>query len=294
MRVSTPYQFGSYASNIANAQARYVEVQNQLTTGKRINKPSDGPSDVTTSISTRTLRAAAERYKSNIERGQVNLQFAEESLGETATLMRKAYEIAVRGANGATDQTGREGMVRELTNIQNRLVSLGNTRGANDEYIFGGQVIDAPPFKAAGSVITYSGDQNLRHIETGPGETIVANVLVDQTYMDAYNRLESLKNNLIGGNTGAISGVDISAIQDSMKQLNEIRGDVGSRLANAESMLNDMSRRVDDFSKAVSDIEDVDMAQAVVDLRLAETAYQAALSVASQGYRMSLMDFISG
>ena len=51
-------------------------------------------------------------------------------------------------------------------------------------------------------------------------------------------------------------------------------------------------RMQDDFAKHISDVEEVDIDQAITQYRQAEVAYQAALQVASQGFRLSLMDFI--
>lgn len=294
LRVSTSYQYGSYTRNIANAQQRYLQAQDHIGTGKRIHNPSDDPVGTASIVNMRSMKAASERYQKNISHGEDLLKTAESSFDDVTTLMRRAYQLAVQGANGATDQQGREAMVTEIVEIQKRLVDLGNTRGPNNEFVFSGQAVDTKPFTTAPPTLTYNGDANSMVVETAPGETMAVSVRADTLFVGAFDALESLKNNLQGGNTGAISGVDIQAMQNSLDAFAKERGKIGSKLQQLSDLDGDYQRRIDDFTQGISDVEDVDMAEAIMEYQLAETAYTAALNVASQGFRLSLMDFIQG
>jgi flagellar hook-associated protein 3 FlgL len=141
--------------------------------------------------------------------------------------------------------------------------------------------------------LNYHGDANEILIESGPGSTMASNVPGGQLFTDAYAALESLKNNLQSGNPGAIGGVDIAALQSTLATINNVRGTVGARLQAIEKIDADHNRRIDDFSAQISDVEDIDISEAVMKFRLAETAYQAALGAASQGFRLSLVDFLT-
>lgn len=294
IRVSTSYQYGSYSANIDAAQQRYLNLQNQIGSGKKLFRPSDDPVGTASSLSIRSLQSAADRYRKNIAHGSDLLKSSESAFEDIHALLQRSYQLAVQGANAATDQSGREAMVTEVTEIQRRLLESANARGPNDEFLFAGQKVDVKPFTTTGSTLTYNGDANPLVVETGPGETSQANVNATQMITDAYDRLESLKNNLTGGNVGAISGVDIQQLQNSLATFNVERGKIGSRLQQFEQLDSDFQRRIDDLTKGLSDVEDVDMAQAIMDYQLAQTAYTAALNVASQGFRLNLMDFLRG
>ena len=123
---------------------------------------------------------------------------------------------------------------------------------------------------------------------------MAVNTKGDALFQTAYDRLETLKNSLIGGNVGAISGVSITELQDSQRQFSHARGVVGTKMKRVDDLTRDMDRRKDDLTQGISDVEEIDLSQAVMDYQLAQTAYQAALSVASQGFGLSLMDFIRG
>ena len=75
-------------------------------------------------------------------------------------------------------------------------------------------------------------------------------------------------------------------------QITGLRAEVGSRMQTIEGLSAENTRRIDDFSKEISDHEDVDLAEAFVRYQHSETAYTAAMQIASQGMRLSLMDFM--
>lgn len=293
MRISTPYQYGTYSSDVARAQERYVGLQRQVATGKRINVLSDDPLGMASVLSLRSLKDGLAQYEKNLTAAKGQLGLAEASLGESHTLVRRAYELAVSGANGATDPKARLAMVSELNEIQKRLVDLGNTQGANGQYLFGGQITDQKPFTVETTGLVFNGDDFERSVEAAPGEILVASVPARQVVTDAYNAIESLKNHLQGDHN-AISGVDIPALQASLDDINGLRGVVGARLGSVDQWMSDHARRRDELAVSISEIEEVDITEAIVQYQMAETAYSAALQVASQGFRLSLMDFIQG
>lgn len=293
MRVSTPYQYGTYSSDVARAQERYIGLQRQVATGKRLNSLSDDPLGLASVLSLKHLREGLGQYQKNLTAAKGQLGLAEASLGEAHTLVRRSYELAVSGANGATDPKARLAMVSELNEIQKRLVDLGNTQGSNGQYLFGGQMTDQKPFTIDTTGLVFNGDDFDRVVETAPGEVLVASVPARQVITDAYAAIESLKTHLQGDHN-AISGVDLPALQSSLDAFNGLRGVVGARLGSVEQWMNDHARRGDELTSSISDIEEVDITEAIVQYQMAETAYSAALQVASQGFRLSLMDFIQG
>lgn len=294
MRISTNYQFGAYQSDISATQQRLFEASEQVSSGKRINRPSDDPFGTVRSVSMRSIKASITQYQSNLNTAKGALGYAESSLSEVNTLAGRAYQLAVSGANGATDQKGRDAMAAEIGQLQSRLVDLANSKDASGSYQFAGQKIDTKPYTLIGSTLTYNGDANSQKAEVGPGDMMNISTPGEPLVTDLYNRLEALKNNLTGGTVSAISGTDIAAIQNSMDAISNLRGGIGSKLKTIDDLGAQMTRRSDDLTTSISDVEDVDITDAMVKYQQANQAYSAALTVASQGFRLSLMDFIQG
>jgi flagellar hook-associated protein 3 FlgL len=294
MRISTGYQFESYSLQIALSESRMFQAEQQVLTGKRINVASDDPVGTGVVLNYRGLQTAAKQYHENLKMAKGFLGFTEEGLGETSTVVRRAYELAVRGANSATDQIGREGMAAEVTEMQKRLVEIANSRGPGGQYIFAGQAIDQKPYNIVAGALTYLGDANPINVEVGPADTLQINTIASPMYLTIYQQLEDLKTNLQGGNIGALTGISIGDLKKSVETVNLSRGTVGSKLQSVASMTDNYSRRIDEFAKVISDTEEVDMTEAIMKYQQAQTTYQAALQVASQGFGLSLMDFIRG
>lgn len=292
MRISTRYQYETFQSDIRTAQERLTKVSQELSSGKRINDPSDDPVGVGRSINMRSLRASMQQYKSNLTTAKGELSYADSTAGEIGDLLREAYQVSVEGASSATDQTGRVAMAARITSIQARIVDLANTKGPDGGYLFSGQKTTTKPYTLMGTTLVYNGDANSTYVEIGPGETTQTNVVTEPAMTEIYTRLESLKSNLIGGQVGAISGVDIAAIQSSQDKISVLRGSVGARLQTIDDLSLQWQRRSDELTINISNVEDVDVSEAAVQYQQANQAYTAALTVASQGFRLSLMDFL--
>lgn len=292
MRISFSHQYDVYRSDLMRSQEAYFDAQRKVSTGRRINKVSDDPFGAAASISFRQVRNATAQFVKNAETAKGFLSFTENALGEINRLVLRANELAVAGANGATDQSGREAMAQELAEIQRRLVDLGNGKGPVDQYLFSGQKSDTKPFTVAGGVVTYNGDANDLYVEISPNETLPTTTRLGTFLPDLYAKMEGLRNNLLGGNTGAISGVDLANLQGAKQSLAQLRGHVGTRMQTAEQAINHHTRRLDDLTSRISQLEDVDIAEAILEYKTAETAYQAAMQTISVGSQLTLMDFL--
>jgi flagellar hook-associated protein 3 FlgL len=111
-------------------------------------------------------------------------------------------------------------------------------------------------------------------------------------FTTAYAGLETLRQNLLNDNETALSNTSVGDMQNSLTAFTTERGNVGAKLQTVSSMTDDFTRRNNDLTTEISDVQNVDMSQAITDYQLASTAYQAALTVTSQGFGLSLANFI--
>jgi flagellar hook-associated protein 3 FlgL len=115
---------------------------------------------------------------------------------------------------------------------------------------------------------------------------------VSTVVTDIYDKLETLKSNLQSQNVIAISDQSLKDLKLMKDQVTGLRAVMGSRMQTIESLGNENTRRIDEFTQEISDHEDVDLAEAFVRYSQTETAYTAAMQVASKGMQLSLMDFL--
>jgi len=292
MRISTSYLYESYTRDIQTSQARYVQAQQRVSTGKQLTNFSDDPGAMRSVLNMKGLSSQISQYSQNLSKATSFLGFSENALADTNTVLNRAYSLAVQSANTATTQEQRLAMASEVGDLQTKLIQLANGKSATGDFLFGGQVTDRPPVTVTPTGIAYNGDTNPITVEASATDAVQINTPGSPLFTDAYNRLDSLKRALEAGSTSQIADVSIGELQSSQRQVNLARGTIGARSNQIKDLKTQNDRRVADLTNRASDLEDVDAAQAIMDLKTAETTYQAALQVASQGFKLSLMDFI--
>lgn len=293
MRVSTGYQYDVYNANIRNAMSNYFDAQKRVMTGKRFTRVSEDPVAALTALGARSLRSRLEQLDKNLMVAKEYSGTTETVLDEINSVMKRAYTLAIQGASDATTQESRDAMADEIATLEQRLVDLGNTQGVNGKFIFSGQASDTKPFSAAGGVLTFAADTLPINVEIRPGEVMRANLENADTFFDGlYTTLETLRTDLQGGNVQQLSEVDVANLRTALDNVGAARGLNATKLQEIERLHSEGQRRMDDLTKTISDNEDIDLTEAITEMQMAETAYTATLQVASQGFRLSLMDFL--
>ena len=208
-------------------------------------------------------------------------------------LTRAKVEAESQSTGTATEQT-RKIAAEEVKNIYEQIMQLANTKlGSN--YIFGGHQTDAAPFSSDDDYnSTYSGDEG--NIRAVLGENIFLNKNINgkevfDSDVNIFDVLKNIKDGMKNNDAAAISG-QLESIDKALSQVLTKRTDIGSRLNRLESTKNYYSAFKDNIEHLLSNAEDVDMAKAMTDLTIQETAYQAALAAASRIIQPSLINFL--
>ena len=294
-RISTFYQFNTLQNNVNRAAQAYYDAQQKVSSGKRINNLGDDPVGFGTVVSMRSVKAGLTQYSANLDRANSWYTSSENTFSEVTTLLNRANALAVSGATATVGTNERQAMASEVTSIRDRLVQLSNSKDANGDYIFSGTMANTAAFTATGGALVYNGDLGKVKVEAAPGQQMDLSLTGQNTFFtQAYSNLTTMITALNNNDTSTLSNSSLSQIQADLQSVNMSRGEVGNRMRAVTDYQSDHSRRIDELTKGVSDIEDVDLAQAITDYQSAQTAYQASLQMASQGSKISLMDFIQG
>ncbi len=295
MRVSTQQQYASLKNPLLDLQGEMLTLQQRISTGKRVQVASDDPFASISIMIFRSAKGLSTQHLNTAKAARTTMAYAESSLGEMESLMKRAKVLAIQGANSATDQDSRQVMVSEIRTIQSRLVELGNSQDQNGNYLFAGQLSKTKPFVpsfADPTQLNYNGDTNQQYVEVGPGMTVQQNVILNQQMTVAFDALEDLAVRLSAGDLSGISGVSLAEIDSSMSGLRLVRGNVGAAMNQMENAAEMAQKRIDQFIEQISEQEDADMTETITDLQNTQTAYQAALAAFSGITRMSLLDYL--
>jgi flagellar hook-associated protein 3 FlgL len=273
-------------------QKRMASLQEQLSSGKLISKPSDSPTGTASALSIRAEIRANEQYLRNASDGANWLSTIETSLGNAGDDVRRVRDLVLQGMSDGTASTpaARDAIASEVEQLRDSLVHLGNATYLGRP-VFGGATASAVAYDSAG---TYLGDntqvtrtigrQSVVRVDmTGPeafgsGATSAFTVLTD---IAAHLRTDPIQ---LDSDLGKVDGV--------LARLHNAVADVGARSSRVSKLSDTAEGRIVDLKTSLSDIEDIDLPRTVTELSLSNVAYQAALSATSKVIQPSLVDFL--
>ena len=284
--------------NLQQSLSQLAQKQNTAGTLKRIEQPSDDPSGTADSLRIRAEQASVVQFGRNINDGNAWLSTAETALSKTNSLLQKVRELTVQGANdGALSAVQKEAIAVELETLRAELMTTANSEylGRN---IFAGNSTDGKAFHDLDAVppaVPYTSTSTGSIVERRIGANTTIRVDADGAAVFGQGDASVFKlvDNII---SDLRSGVNIGArLNEIDTRSSAILGEWGAVGARQSQVLKAQGANV---SESVSleaqraDIEDVDLGQAIIELKAQELNYQSALSVTARALQQSLMDFL--
>lgn len=156
-RISTAQAFGSALQQLQRRQGELDESQQQLISGKRVNRASDDPTAAARAERALATVSRVEADQRGVEASRTLMSQTESSLGDAANLLQRARELLVAGGNAAYGDNERKGLATELRGIREQLLGVANRDDGAGGYLFGGQGSAQPPFVDAPGGVQYSG-----------------------------------------------------------------------------------------------------------------------------------------
>jgi len=271
---------------------RLAKVQEQLSTGRILNRPSDNPTDVTAAMRMRDSIAQQAQYSRNAQDGKGWLSQIDSTLSGVTDTVRRARELALQGANsGAMGPAAREALATEVDELRNGLISSANATYLGRP-VFGGVTSGSAAYDATGTYVGVPGDVTRR---VADGVTVQVDFDGRDVFGDAgtsvFAELDDLAAALRAGDTAAIrTGIDDLATR--LETVTSARTTAGTRLDRIERADTSAIEASNSLSATLSTLENTDLAKAAMDLQLQEVSYQAALSATSRVLQPSLLDFL--
>ena len=170
-RVTNKMIYVSLNRNIMNNTARLQEIQEQASSNKRINRPSDDPLGEVKVLDYRTILSNVDRYLGNITMGTSWLNLIDSTLSDMGNLVSRAKSLAISQAADTADATTRKGTAVEIESLYNRIIDLANTQ-MGESYLFGGTITDRAPLDREG---VYYGNADKVSVEIAKGVTTEIN-----------------------------------------------------------------------------------------------------------------------
>jgi flagellar hook-associated protein 3 FlgL len=296
MRITNNMISKNLFANVSRARERMADLQTDIATSKKLREPSDDPSGYFRATNFKLLISKNEQYLKNINQISDRNTETIAALDTAVTILTNAKELAVQGASETLDAQARESLAKNIDQMLESLLSVGNTK-YNGKFIFGGtQTIGTPPFSRESGTIEYQGNNSTIKNKIGEGVEVAVNKPGTQVFttddgVDIFNSLLELKQALEQNDTPAIQN-SIGTLDKGIKHLLGVTADFAAlqnRVELTEELL--QSQNID-LTAFVSQIEDTDLLEATIRFQDAENAYTAGLRAFSELIQTSLMNFI--
>jgi flagellar hook-associated protein 3 FlgL len=286
--------------NLQDNMARMAKLQELASGGSLIARPSDDPVGTADSMRTRADMRANEQYKRNIDDANGWLTTVDSALGTVTSLLNKARDLTIQASNGSLTQTAREAIALELGSIKESLLSAADTKylgrsvfaGNSDGAAVFDRTDNAAPYTFAGpkSPVDRRIGAEMKVRVDAEGEKVFGSDPADGSSGNSvFALLDSMIAKLEG--VGDVS-TNLNDIDSRLYSVINARAEVGTRHA---QILKAQETNLDEavsLEARRSGIEDPDIGKVVLDLKMQEVAYQAALQVTARVLQPTLMDFL--
>ena len=280
MRVSDNMSIDTVSRNIAGAEARQLAASREASSGARINAPSDDPVGAAHLARIQASIDTTASFRQTISTVQGDVALSESTLASASSVMDRAQEIAMQGANDSLSASDRASLATEVSSLREQLISLANTKGSFG-YLFGGTANAAPPFDTTGAFV---GNSNPHTVEIAPGLTLDTQVDGAKAFTlaggrDVFADLTALSTAL-NANDGAAVSATVNSLDTSRRQIVAARSDAGdklNRLATADTVHDQVDSAL---QSQRHDLADADPAASYSRLMTAQQSLTSAISVA--------------
>lgn len=171
MRITNKMLTNELRKNLNTNMMRLDQFQRQLSTGKKLNRPSDNPASLVKALRLRTTLNEGEQYLTNINESVSFLETTDAALHNVNQIMQKVRELAVKAATGTNDPDAHNAVAKEIRELNDQLKIIANTTYGSKHVFAGTNVTEAPYFNGR-----WRGNQDFLEVEVGVGVTTPINV----------------------------------------------------------------------------------------------------------------------
>jgi flagellar hook-associated protein 3 FlgL len=299
LRVTPGMMHTQLTRNLNRTLTEMSKLQEQMTTGRKINRASDDPVGITYSLRYRSELQANVQYQKNIDMALSWLDFNDTVLQQAQDVLKRLKELAVQGSNGTNPGVALDNIADEVVQLKDQIVDIANST-LNGKYVFNGEKTDIIPYDP--TVPSFDPSQ----IETDNGSIyymvgVGVKLQINLSGSDVFGRpgeadniftvLDEIINALQNGNHSGVAA-QIANIESRMDKILNQQAEIGARVNRVELMQNRLKDLEINLTDLQSKTEDVDFEKLIIDAKINENIYQASLSVGARIITPSLVDFL--
>lgn len=330
MRITNKMTTASVLTNIEKNTETMLKTNEKLSSGKRIAIPQDDPIGAVRAMGYRSDLEEIDQYITNVNNAETFINATDVAVGQITDILQRSRELAVKAANDSLDQTSRDAVAEEITQLLDEVIGLSNSK-VGDRYIFGGYETTEAPFKGyigskdstvGGSgpdltdangkvrtdinsknttVVEYRGDNGELLVEIDEGVLLSYNQSGKEVFTEGHNIFDTLMNlrdSIYNGEVNDADGDGIS-IESQIEELDKSitgllrdRAEVGAKMHRLGQGELKLKNQKINVTDLLANTEDTDVTKSIMDLKTQESIQSLSLDVGSRIIQPTLMDFL--
>ena len=276
-------------------QARLGAVQQRLSSGRQITKPSDDPVGTDQAMQFRAQLSRNAQYTRNAADGQSWLGTADNALAGGVSILQRLQVLVTQGANsGAGSATSRAAIATEVSGLKQDMLGIANTTFLGRP-IFGGTTPATAAYVTDSSGnVTYQGDTGTITRTVGDNTEVQVNIPNTTAFgaggSDVFAMFDKIASDLQSNPQNLTN--DLTTVATSLSRMTNAQAIEGSAYSRIADMMTAATNQTTTLTGRLSDVEDVDSAKAATEMAMQQASYQAALSSMSNILQLSLTQFL--
>jgi flagellar hook-associated protein 3 FlgL len=286
----------SMLRNVNQSYKGLSKLQDEISSGKRINRPSDDPFGASQSMGYQTKLSEIETFKGNANDAKDELTAVDDTISSASDLFNRVKELVVKASSDTNNMYDRGAIADEINSLKDQFGDIANTT-FNGKYLFADPDSTTPPYQS-GSLDQGALSTTTPQVEVAPGSTIEKGIAGNDLFVSNGTTIFDELDNIVADmkdptKTGAdISSDHLDTLDKQMKNFTTLQTVVGARSNRIDQALDRLGQKELSINQYLSDTEDVDVAKAMTDLSTQENVHKAALSVGARIIQPTLMDYL--
>ncbi|MBT2661797.1 flagellar hook-associated protein FlgL [Bacillus sp. ISL-45] len=295
MRITQSMLASNSLKHLSESYRRMGKYEDQLSTGKKITKPSDDPVVAMKGMTYRSNLKEVEQYKRNLSELYLWMDNSEAGIDQANSALQRVRELTIQGMNDSYSQEDRQAIAREVEQLKQSLVATANTQ-VSGRYIFHGTDVMNPPVPQENPVQVDANmadeDINNYKVEVSRGVFMKANVNPTNVFnQEMFDTVQAIQDELGSANPQKMDEL-LKDLDKVMNTLSAERSELGARYNRLEMVETRLGEQEVMATKILSDNEDAEIERVIMDLKSQESVHRAALSVGARIIQPTLMDFL--
>lgn len=289
-----------FLNDLAAINNRIGRAQREISSGRRVNAPSDAPDEISHLLSLRSELGAMEQSKSNLSRVQTEVDAAEQALGHAVQVVDRVQVLGAQGSSDLLDADGRKTLANEVEQLLGQLVNLANTE-IEGRFIFAGDTDQVGPYNFVPSeldaVSDFQGSTTTRQVGHPSGSRFpiskTATAIFDAAEPEnsVFGSINALRNALRDNDVPA-ARLAMANVRTAAKHLNNQQAFYGGVQNQVIEATDFAAKQIVRLKQQISGVEDADITASILELTQGRQLQETALAAEARRPRGSLFDYL--